>query len=329
MSRDELVSSTYFFVSSNNADDSPNNAVIRLLIPDAVLYCRPEEYMIMTMEQHTMLNQLYNVTSGNISYVINEAAAVPVILPSGSYTFCQLQKELNNLLIPGVRFLFSDVTNKWTVTNNSNDAVTITTSPDIQRLLGLVGPLILPASPNGTVVSSKQAVPTLYTELLFSLEEVSVAPLNLTNVGLDPEPDNRKQRVRNTNVMGIIPVTADPGTLNNWINLNNTFAVRLFGDNISAMQFVTTDVTGQLVFDLPAWTATFKVQVFRRPEESAEAKRLAAIEEFTRLQFLLAIATSKLDVQPGDLFVNSDQIIDPRLTPAEQQAVIETVMNSS
>lgn len=317
MNSDELVANTYFFVSSQNADDTSNNANIRLIIPEASLRCKADEYMRITLEQHCMINQLYNVTEGIVG---------TNTIPQGSYSFCQLQRVMNELPIPGIKWKFDSTTNKWTVTNSGTDAVTLDLSMDMTRLLGLDSPINIAASPSGTVMSTRQAIPTLYTELLFSLGEVSIAPLNLTNVGLDPDPENIRQQVRNTNTIGIIPITAAPCTLNTWTNLNRTFEARLYGENVSSMQFITTDVQGQLVTNLPPWTATFNVQVFRRPGESIEAKRLAAIEEYARLVFLLGVATSKLDVIETDLLADSD-IIDPRLTVAEQEEIVNTVLD--
>lgn len=322
-STDQLVSETFFFVSSLNADSNEaptggvaDNADIQIQIPEDALYCDPSEYMVITLEQHSMLNQLYNVNEGSIT-----VRTVTQTLPAGSYQLCNLGTTLKNLNFSLVTWAFNPIANKWTVSTTDTVPVPVALSTDMARLLGFDNSFTIPAL--GSITSIRQALPTLYTELLLALSQVSMVPLNITNVGKDPDPNKPDQKVRATNTLGVIPIRSDPSTLNVFTNKNRTFSARIFGENINRMQFLTFDIHGDLVRNMPPWTATFKVAIYKVPEESIANKALTEILEFVRLLFMIAASSQGAEQQQQP--VMDQQIVQPVLTPLEAAPLIESV----
>lgn len=316
----ELVSTTYFFATSANGDGTNSESTV--IIPEESLRCSPgSEYLVVSLQQHSMLNQLYNVTNGVI--VID---AAEFLVPRGSYSFSRLQQTIARVTSAVLlTFTFDCASNKWTVANSTASPTVVTLTGDMQRLLGFPAVTTVPAG--ASVESTAQALPTLYTELLFELSGVSLVPLNLTNVGQDPNPRQTGQEVRATNVLGIVPITACPGALNVWVNDNDTFSARIFGENISTMTFTTKDVQGQLVPDLPPWTATFKVCVYKIPGATSIDTRLESILEYTRLMFLI-MSVSMVDGE-DNVALNRDvgsQVVLPLVADVgAQEGIIDAV----
>lgn len=246
----------YFFVSSANGDGT--NEACTLMIPDGMFECANDEYMIVTLEQHQIQNTLYNVTEGKL--VIGGATAT---IPSGFYSLPQLQRVLNGLNIG--TFSFSCTTNTWTISTPA--PTTLTLSTDMQRLLGLPAETAI----GSTTVTGKQAIGNLHNELIIKLSDLSLQPLNITNIA--PLAD----QVTSTNIIGIIPMTASPGCLNVFTNQNGTFQARVFGADVGKMTVSTSDLNGELITGLPPWTAVFRIDTHKMPGEDLLTAKLDSI----------------------------------------------------
>lgn len=277
-----LVNTTYLFVSSENAMQVTNNgnSDIKIDIPEDSIRCKADEYICLSLIQHSMICDIFNVTTNNNTIV---ADGVSIVLPRGSYKVTDLEK----IQILGLTIAFDPIAHGFVFTNSLVTTRTLIFQGDLRYLFGVSSTITIPA--NGTFRSTQPIIARLVNDLCISFSNISMGPpqniSNLQKAGTDITP-----------IVGIVPLRAAPGTLNVYYNYNGSFVTQIYETDLQTVNIQTKDIFGRFISDLPRWNAVFRVDIYRRIGEDPVTKALNQILRLVRMAFLsVTIGTDRLE----------------------------------
>jgi hypothetical protein len=238
--------------------------------------------MQLTMEQFSFVNNLPNVSRDSCVITVN---GTDYSLVPGSYKLRELVDAFN-ALGTSVTVSFLNIQNRMSFRTAAGSDITVSFQGYLGNLFGLrkTSPSItVPA--NGAVTSPFQVIPRLHNEVVISLRDVSIQPLNITNMGTG-ERDTQA-----SSILGIVPVTATANDLSVFINQNNTFTTRLYATNVDFLSFEMLDADGNPIADMPDWTMVIRCETHTAPKEDPMLSRVDALLVYVRLIFMM-IATA-------------------------------------
>lgn len=279
---DTLYSTTYLYLSSeqaNRADSSNDNANVSVFIPDDCMICEPTQYIRLTLCQHTILSDLYNVTSTSNTISVN---GTEYTLTPGYYKVVDLQNALNAFMT-GVVWSYQSLTNKFSMQNTTSMNIVLIVEGTLSYLFGLRPDSTTLTIPAMTTISSPfQIVPRYITDLVIHLGGVSIGPpTNITNLGQTTSTSLTK-----SDILGIVPLRSAPGNMNVYENISDMMQAQIYERNVNFLNIRTTDIAGNLIADLPPWSAVIKVDVYSVPEQDPTNLALQDILEYIKLFFL-------------------------------------------
>jgi hypothetical protein len=261
---------SYLVVRSANAATGPRSRVV-LDVPEDSLRCSDNEFLQLTCVYHAMRNTINNFPSGTSVSV----AGVPIPIPPGAYKICDYVTEFNRLST-AVKLGYLENENR--LLYRCESLTTISVPRELAPLFGLSGTQTLPAGTTKSGAINAQPLP----ELFISVESVMPGPpYNLSN--MDGE-------LRQSAIIGVIPMRAPPHAVNVFHNNNGSFVMNIHDTNIQQIGFVTTDAAGKEVPDLPDYTMVIRCDIVPRPTQDAVSKRLDELLKLARLH-TLALAT--------------------------------------
>lgn len=267
---DRLCNTQHIFIASKNVSSDAANVTVQ--IPEDSLRCKSDEYLKLTLSQFSMVNSLYNVYRGNNTVTI---AGGKYVIEPGFYRISEIVTEFN-LLWSFIQAEYLSRSNKIRFTNTTGDTLTIGFQGSLSFLFGTAS-ITIPA--NGSVTANDQVIPRFVNDIVFKLTGVvSGPPQNIDNLsGGD---------LNISQVLGIAPLRAAPGLLSVYTNVNDTFTVQIYDQDVQQLSFQLCDITGNPVQDCPPWTAVVKCDVYKRIGLDPLADRLSALVEYARLSFI-------------------------------------------
>ena len=284
---DLLINTTYLYVSSVNASGDFNENVT-IDIPSNVMVCNKRtQYIKMTMCQHSFISEIYNIAPPYNVLVIN---GTNYTLNPGNYRTIDLIAEIASLNV-NLTISYNALQNTFTFANTSNASITFQAPDRLSYLFGLRpnnDTIIVPVL---GISSPYQVVPRYINDLIIHVGGVAVGPpINVTNVG------QGETRINTSNILGIVPIHAAPGLLNVTENTSGMYEVQIMDDDINRITFLTTDIDGIPIPNMPPWTAVFRIDIYQKPQQDPVVQKLQEIVNYLRMFFLkTAVDSNVLD----------------------------------
>lgn len=203
-------------------------------------------------------------------------AALEYVIPTGTYTVAELVTALNSFGAP-IAVTHDAKTNRLAIRNQSVDTLSISFQGYLGTITGFgKGNTQLDTDP---VAGAKPIVPCVVNDLVLQLYEMSSnPPNNLSNIA--------NTDLQFSTVFGIIPLRAPPRALNVYNNLTNAYQLDLLDTDPQRIGFRVTDVYGQLISNLPDWSAIIQVEIIDEEEKNPIIESLQGIMEYLRLIFV-------------------------------------------
>jgi hypothetical protein len=292
-----IVSTQYIFVSTANSTKFDNdNAEIFVDIPEDNVRARANEFIKLTLIQHSIVNNIPNVpTDGNLT--IND---VPFVIQAGTYRICDYVEKFNTF-DPQVQATYVAIQNKIRFGNTGTAEVTLAFDKILADLFG-VADITIP--PQATVIGLA-VIPHRVTDLVVSVRGVIPGPptniANLTPLGMTT-----------TDVIGVIPLRSAPNTVNVYNNNNNSFEMHLYDTDVQRLGLALTDIRKQPIAGLPEWSAVLRCDVVRKITDDPVSERLERILGYLQLYTLMLAANN--NTQADYMGTGLDQtgpVVDP------------------
>lgn len=258
---------TYLFISSKDMADP---AEFSLDIPEDAIRVGTDQFIRLTLSQHSIVNTLYNVRQGNR---VNVSGTDYSITP-GTYKVRDLASAWNALATP-VSITYAPLQNKFIF--SSTTVQTVTFHGDLAPLFGALQDQSVQVL--SSAMSPRQLQPVSVTDLVLHLTHMQMdPPTNLSNM--------ERPELRGSSIFAVIPVRAQPFALNAFYNWNNAYSVDIFDSDPQRIGFRVTDPSGRLVEDLPHWSAVIKVEYLARPSADPALAQLQQQTDYLRLLFM-------------------------------------------
>lgn len=227
-------------------------------------------------------------------------------IPPGTYTVSDLAAACN-ALSTHITVGYEPKLNKYNFTSARSGDTRLSCQGNLQSLLGFNtgDSLFFRGGYNETFISTRIVQPQVVNDLVIQLTHVACdPPTNLTNIG------NRDLQM-GTNIFAVIPLRAAPFGLNVYHNVTNSYEIDLFDTDPQRIGFKVTDASGNLIPELPHWSAVISVDALTRPGSDPSLERLEAIQEYMRLLFLsAALKDGKNDAQERRALLQEEQDIE-------------------
>jgi len=271
-----MATTTFIYITSLGYDPSD----FSMEIPEDQIRCRPNEYIRLSLVQHTFLNQLYNVTETTCRIGrTTDGATYEHFLEPGTYRISELTSAFNELST-GVSIEYLPKLNKFLWTNRTNtgpNETTLTFQGTLAKLFGV-----------GSSLTVRNNLPS-YSPFLVTPQAVNDLVIKLTHALAGPPVNlsNLESAIMTTStIFAVVPVRAAPHQLNVFHNFCDSFSTDIYDSDLQRIGFRVVDSVGNVIKDMPHWSAVIKVQVLQRPNRDVVAEKLDKIIEFARLMFL-------------------------------------------
>jgi hypothetical protein len=274
------VSTQYIFVSTVNATKfDEDNSEIYIDIPEDSIRANVNEFVKLTLIQHSITNTIPNVPKTASIKIDNVSFAIE----QGTYRVCDYIDKLNSFT-PLLQAKYLDNPNKIQFTNTGPTPVTVDFDSSIAHLYGIPSDnatITVPAQ--GNIVSPLAIIPQLVTDLVVSVRGVIPGPpQNIANLTTDG--------MTSTDVIGVIPLRAAPNMLNVFVNNNSAFQMDLYDGDVQQLGLVLTDIRKQKIAGLPSWSAVIKCDIVRKITDDPVSERLERILGYLQLYTLMMAA---------------------------------------
>ena len=263
---DTIVNSYYIFCSSTYRGINDSTTDYTLQISQRIEPPKMDQYMRLTLESFTCLNEIPSVSAANNTIYCN---GIVYYLDVGNCKIGDLVTWFNGTM-PGLTAAYSSVTNAFTITGSGNLTLVGATA----SLFGFPDDSTFTTFP----VTSTQPVRLRQTnQLVLSVNNLPSSAINLSCLTSACCP---------TNILGIIPIEVFPAGLINFQNMSNSYSIDLRNTALFELSFLVTDIYGNSVVSMPEHTFTLRVDIVQAVSREIECK-LDRILETLRLMFLM------------------------------------------
>lgn len=280
------VSTIYLYLSAAKGLKNPVTGAIMYDVPEDAFKCENEQYLKMTLVQHTMTNTLRNIPSGSTLRLTGAFGSESYPLQAGVYTIAEAVSLINSLQ-SRLAVSYDKHTNRMVFTALPG-AVTATIDGNASYLFGM-RPSDASIEVTGAAISRHAVVPQYVTDICVHVSGIMPGPpQNVGNVA------TRNSLLDTSTVAGIIPIRAAPGRVNVFQNVADTFQIQVYDTDVQRLEFTVTDINGDPISDITDWTAVIKVDTFNRPRQDPVVAALSGIADMIRI-FILKMAVTMDD----------------------------------